>query len=156
MDRTPPPPSPFASDDDWHRWRRARRMTLPPWHADRDYVTTHALHQLPHVTRQLGTGDALSMIQRPTWWWSGSALPQSVLERHGLVPIEDEHLLVLALEPGSYDLLFIDRATGEWEVPSLERRGRDLVSLAAWRWGLNETKAAWRLARACGLRKPTA
>ena len=39
------------------------------------------------------------------------------------------------------------------KFPSLSRRSADLVVLAAWRWGLSDTKAAWRLVRLCGLRR---
>jgi len=145
------PPSPFAPDDDWRRFYEARRRTLPAWAYDRDYVTSHALEQLPRVTAQLGIGLAVAMIPRPRWW-PFAAAPEHVRQLHGTST--PGSVAVLRVEPESYDLLFIDRATGEWDCPNLARRGDDLVSLAAWRLGVSDAKAAWRLARICGLRRP--
>lgn len=155
MSGEPRPPSIFGSDDDWARYRRMRRDRLPAWHADRDYVTSVALEQLPRVCGQLGTGEAVAFLSRPRWWYQ-HGLTASELARHGFGGSPEGVVIALRNEPGSYDLIFIDRATGEWSVPNLAQSGFDLVSLAAWKWTLSDTKAAWRLARICGLRRPTA
>ena len=151
--RLPPQPSPFASDTEWAEWHRARRSGLPTWHADRDYVTGHALDRLPRICAHLGCGDAVAVLPRPQWW-SSLTPPDEVAVLHGTRGPGIEPVIAVRLERGGHDLLFVDRATGEWECPSLCRRGADLVALAAWRWGLSDTKAAWRLARLCGLWRP--
>lgn len=147
----PPTPSPFAPDDAWRRYHDARRRLLPAWAYDRDYVTGHALEQLPRVCAQLGTGEPVGVIPRPTWWFRPN-LPESVRKLHGLTT--EGRVALFRHAPGSYDLLFIDLAVGDWDCPNLKRRGPDLVDLTAWLLRLNDAKAAWRLARICGLQRP--
>ena len=137
----------------WSPDRTSKRPVRPAWYVDRDYVTGRALEHLAMVCGKLGIGETQGFIARPRWW-ANTGLPDVVLVRHGLLRSEAAVVVVLRLEPGSYDLIFIDRAVGSWAVPNLDKRGDDLVSLAAWRWGLNETNAGWRLARLCGLSKP--
>lgn len=149
----PPRPSLIGADDEWTRYRRARRDRLPAWHVDRDYVTSVALDQLPRVCGLLGTGETIALLERPDWWLS-AGLTAKERTLHGLGVSPAGVVAKLRSEPGAYDFLFIDRATGEWTVPNLTQSGYDLVSLAAWRWNLSETKAGWRLARSCGLRRP--
>jgi hypothetical protein len=149
----PPPPSPFAPDAEWAAWHRARRKAVPPWFADRAYVTGYALEYLPRVTAALGFGQAMAALPRPRWWFSLS-LPDAVVAFHGTRSEDCRPVLAVRLTEDSDDLLFIDRATGEWDVPNLCCGGEDMVALAAWRWDLSPTKAAWRLAKTCGLRRP--
>lgn len=159
MNRPPPPhPSPFAPDDDWRLWREARRKHLPPWSYDRDWLTCVALESLPRVCAQLGTGPAVAFIDRPAWWRWGACGDGTVTAAqrilHGLGPAPAAVVVAVPLVPGSASLLLIDRSTAEWDCPDAGRFGRDLVELAAWRWNLPAAKAAWRLARVCGLQRP--
>jgi hypothetical protein len=128
-----------------------RSRARPGWAYDRDYVTSHALEQLPRVCGQLGTGEAVAVLERPRWW-ATLRLREDARSLHGLRTTGS--VVALRLTENSYDLLFIDRAVGEWDCPNLSKRGDDLVSLAAWRLDLPDAKAAWRLARICGLQRP--
>jgi hypothetical protein len=151
----PQPPSPFAPDAEWRAWRRARRAAGPPWFYDADWLTSHALEEraLPVVAERLGLGDFVCELPRPRWWF-GPALHAEAAALH-LAPLPDLlPVLAVRLAPDAYDLLFLDQSLGGWEVPNLSRRGGNLVELAAWRWGMTLTKAAWRLARILGLGEP--
>ena len=145
----------FAPDADWRAWRRAKREAAPPWAFDADWLTSHALEALPTVLKALGCGKPVAKLPRPRWWF-GPDLPAGAAALHGLGPMPDlKPVVALPLESGAADLLFVDRSLGGWDCPNLSRRGDDLVRLAAWRWGLSDTKAAWRLARILGLGRPT-
>jgi hypothetical protein len=151
----PPPPSPFEPDARWRDWRRTRRERLPGWAFDADWLTSHALEALPRVLKALGCGKPVAYLPRPEWWFAPD-LPAEAVARHGLNPLPDlEPVIELPLEPGSDTRLFVDMNLGGWDCPNLCRRGDDLVSLAAWRWGLTPAKAAWELARTLGLGRPT-
>jgi hypothetical protein len=109
---------------------------------------------LPRVTEHLGLGDALCEMPRPRWW-HGATLHAEAVALHGLKPLRALlPVLVLPLEPGSADLLFLDQSLGGWDCPNLCRGDDDLVSLAAWRWGRTRASAAWHLARILGLGRP--
>jgi hypothetical protein len=149
----PPKPSPFAPDAEWTAWHRARRKAVPPWYVDRGYVNGYALEYLPRVTAALDLGEAVAALPRPRWWFS-LTLPDHLAGLHGTRLEGARPTLALRLTADSDDLLFIDRATGEWDVPNLCRGGEDLVELVAWRLDLSPTKAGWRIAKICGLRRP--
>jgi hypothetical protein len=126
-------------------------------------VTSHALELLPRVLAELGCGKLVTMLPRPRWWFA-YRVPEEVAARHGtrLQSLQESIPAILMVrltatapgEPRDTDILYIDQATGEWDCPDLCRCGDDLVALAAWRWGLSPTKAAWRLAKICGLPRP--
>ena len=150
-------PSPFAPDRQWAAWREARRPALPRWHIDRDWLTGHALDQLPRVCAQMGTGRLVAFLPRPLWWPHPMGVePLTEAQRRCHMTWHDPHdgpaaVAAMLAAPGADRLLYIDRHTGEWDEPHAGRRGADLVDLAAARWGLSGFKAAWRLARTLGL-----
>ncbi len=111
---------------------------LPAWAYHRDWLNAYALDRLPAVCAAVGTGQAVCQSDHPVWW------PAS----------EPGHVLLLRATPAAVHGLMIDRASGFWMEPKLDLRGPDLVSLVEKRLGLSPAKAAWRLARICGLRRP--
>lgn len=136
-------PRMLAPEPEWRGWLARIAREAPPWAYDPEHVTSFALELLPRVCAEIGTGEAVTTLPRPAWWrWP---CHDNTAER----PI-----MALAAKPGSYALLFIDRATGAWDCPPAARFGEELVSLAAWRWRTTPAKAAWRLAKICGLKRP--
>lgn len=115
----------------------ATRM-LPAWAYHRDWLNAYALDRLPAVCATVGTGQALAHDLHPSWW------PET----------EPGHVLVLRASPDALHVLCIDMASGFWMEPRLSLQGPDLIALAEKRLNLSPAKAAWRLARACGLRRP--
>jgi hypothetical protein len=129
-----------AAQARWFADYRRRLAGAPSWWFDREYVTAVALEMLPAVAADLGFTLACA-----TWgpgdlrWWP---------------PAEPGRVIMLA--DAERRAVFIDRASGYWIVGAFERRGADLVGLAAFRWQIDDARAAWRLARICGLRRPHA
>ena len=115
----------------------ASRM-LPAWAYHRDWLNAYALDRLPAVCAAVGTGQALCRATHPVWW------PED----------EPGHVLLLRATPEAHHGLMIDQASGFWMEPKLGLQGRDLISLIEKRLALSPAKAAWRLARVCGLRRP--
>jgi hypothetical protein len=115
----------------------ASRM-LPAWAYHRDWLNAYALDRLPAVCASLSTGPALAYDLHPEWWPA----------------LEPGRVLVLRATPTADHVLCIDMASGFWSEPSLSLQGPDLISLVEKRMGLTTAKAAWRLARAVGLRRP--
>lgn len=125
-----------------------------PWAWD-----AHLLHELvtAHLGRFLGAIDAgrpVLRLPRPPWW-GGASLPDQARALHGLDAL-DSQLCCLAVQatPAASHLLVLDLARGGWREPALDRWGAHLIGLAALRWGVSETKAAWKWARACGYPTP--
>lgn len=147
-------PSPFAPDTEWAAWRDARRRTLPAGHYDPAYLTSHALERLPAVCGAMGCGDAVRVLDRPLWW-PPTGLSEEFATFHGLRSADGKPVLAVRLTPDSYALLFLDRSTGAWDVPTIGKCGPEMVSLGAWRWGVSRLDAARRLARLCGLGRLT-
>lgn len=112
--------------------------SLPAWAYHRDWLNGYALEFLPAVCAAIETGQALQRITQPSWWPS----------------MEPGRVLALRATPAAYHCLFVDEASGFWMEPVLSMQGVDLVALVEKRLGLSPAKAAWRLARICGLRKP--
>ena len=55
--------------------------------------------------------------------------------------------------PRGLPTIFIDIGSGMWRTEDGYQRGADLIALAAFIWGLPYGKAAFRVARICGLRE---
>jgi len=133
---------PARAETEWRAWAARTARDAPVWAYDPDHINGYALDILPRVCAEIGTGEALTSIARPAWWfWGGQG---------------SGNVIVLRAKLGSRAVLCIDRATGEWDCPAASRRGETLVHLAAWRWRTTDAKAAWRLARICGLKRPLA
>jgi hypothetical protein len=115
----------------------AARM-LPAWAYHRDWLNAYALDRLPAVCAAVGTGSAVCQSDHPDWW------PED----------EPGRVLMLRATPSAFHPLMIDRASGFWMEPKLALQGPDLISLIEKRLGLSPAKAAWRLARVCGLKRP--
>jgi hypothetical protein len=112
----------------------------PSWWADLEFVNNLALGFLDAVVAKLGY-DLVCGAWEPgqvRWWpWHEPGWVLAVAERGTNEP-----------------MVYIDRASGWWVVGQWERQGPSLVKLVEWRWGLSQTKAAWRLAKLCGRRRP--
>ncbi|MFH5927132.1 hypothetical protein [Roseomonas xinghualingensis] len=113
-------------------------MHLQPYAFHRDWLNFVALDHLPALCAAVGTGPAITTLDKPLWW------PRE----------EPGRVLVLQATPDARHCLFIDRASGFWAVPVLSLRGLDLLDLVSARLRLSTTKAAWRLAKICKLRSP--
>ncbi|CAB4126857.1 hypothetical protein UFOVP78_23 [uncultured Caudovirales phage] len=136
-------------------WGARCGREAPAWAYDPEYVSGRALDILPRVCAEIGTGEAICTLPRPAWW--STPMPAEDRARHGAARFDAEpHFIVFRAKPGSYAVLVIHRSTGEWECPAATRRGENLVELAAWRWRTTPAKAAWRLGKLCGLRRPLA
>lgn len=145
----PDPPDTFraalaamnAAEDDRRRAAYRRRLaTAPGWWFDREFVNSIALEFLPVVAADLGfTTVCAAWVPGEVAWW-----PEG----------EPGHILMLA--DARHRAVFVDRASGYWIADGMTRRGTDLVGFAAYRLGVSDAKAAWRLAKLCALRRPHA
>ena len=122
----------------WGSECRNARKVLPAWSYHRDWLNGYALEFLPAVCAAVGTGPALVTLERPLWWSAE----------------EPGRVLALLATPNVRHILFLDRASGYWEEPTLALRGRDLIDLVATRHALTPAKAAWRLSKLVRLRSP--
>lgn len=88
---------------------------------------------LPVVLARMGLR-VVAALPTPEWW----SAPGPVL------------LLAPAAEDGPH--LYVDASgVAGWRDGENIRRGADIASLGAVRWGCRYGQAAWRLARLCGL-----
>jgi len=145
-------PSPFCPADEWHAYCRKVWSHYPRWGWDIAFLTEHVALQLPRVLAALRVGKLHGFIAS----YARAVAGRHVDGRLHLLPLEPEgRWLIADLEPRvpawPRHLLALDTMGFPWRVPSLARQGEDIVSLAAWRWEVNEAKAAYRLARALGL-----
>lgn len=138
-----------AQGDDWlHRYRQAC-AALPPWGFDRAFVAELAAEHLPRVLAHIGLGKLLGRISPDAKRIVGRNAPFCAL------PLDPGgRWMLFRIEPGSTDLLALDSWSHAWRCPSLDQLGADLVDLGAWRWGISDAKAAFRIARICGHPRP--
>ncbi len=134
--------------------RPQQRDQRAPWEWDAELVDTLAIDNIGRFCGAIGTGRALGFIPLPAWW--GGHAPTAETQRlHGLDGWRlARHVLLLQAAPKAKHVLAIHIPTGEWREPSLALQGPSFMSLAARRWGMSETKAAWRWAKLCGLASP--
>lgn len=122
----------------WRDQCRNAAKHLPPWAYHRDWLNGYALSMLPAVCAALGTGEAIAFLPRPAFW------PEC----------EPGRVIAVRATPQAWHLLLIDRASGFWMEPTMAMQGPDLISLTEKRSSLSTAKAAWKLARICGLKRP--
>lgn len=145
-------PSPIrCSAAEWDAHCRKVWAKFPAWAFDEGYVAALARDHLPNVLAQMGIGPLLGRISDPAHCHAvaGRGAPLMALPTD-----PDGRWLLLRVEPGSAHLLILDEAGHAWRCPSLARRGASVIELGAWRWGVSEAKAAHRIARICGQRRP--
>lgn len=145
------PPHLFnAPGDDWVDFVRAVWGNAPKWAFSPPAVRHAAQALLPRVLAQMGLGPRIGCVSEDALAIAGPGAPYSCLP---LVADADWMLFRIALtEP---DLILIEDVGHRWRCPSLARQGADLIELGAWLWGVSEGKAAFRIARLCGLKQPT-
>jgi hypothetical protein len=135
-------PNPFrGSDDEWRAWMR----DVPPWGFDRHFVAELAADHLHRVRGEMSLSEEIGRLARAP----SEVIPLSAM---WLAPFGRWMLLRLDEEPR--DLIALDTWAHAWSCPALDRAGRDLIDLGAWRWGVSHSKAAFRIARLCGRRRP--
>jgi len=131
---------------------RRRARLAKPWHWDAPLIDELCIGNLPKFLAAIETGAAVAMMALPEWW-GGEGVPLAARKRHDLrrgYP----HTICVRAKPDAMHLLCIHIPTGQWREPSLSLAGETYTSLAASRWAMSETKAAWRLAKLFGWRAP--
>lgn len=123
------PPVVTGDGDAWDAHCRKVWRAFPAYGFDRCYVAELAAEVLPRVLAQMGVGRSFGMFRGGPW-------------------------RIFSLAPDDPAFLAVNEWHHNWRCPSLAQRGPDLVSLGAWRWGISEGKAAFRIARICGRARP--
>ncbi|MCL2427893.1 MAG: hypothetical protein FWD12_01510 [Alphaproteobacteria bacterium] len=145
------PPAVRCSSDEWLDYCRAVWRRYPRWGYVPDYVEEAARDFLPRVLADIGIGPMIGRREMRDDTQTLLAVTDAVLAAD---PGRVGEWLAFRIEPGAGDILLFDEASHVWHCPALSRRGDGLIELGAWRWGLSTAKAAWRIARLCGLRSP--
>jgi hypothetical protein len=147
--RVPMPNPCRADDEEWWRFCRTVWGKFPVWGYDRAFVAELAVDFLPRVLAQMGIGRFIGCISPDARAIVSRGAPLSAL------PLDpDGRWMMMRLQPDSPDKLLLDSWSHAWRCPSLSRRGDDLIDLGAWLWNLSEAKAAFRIARLCGRKRP--
>ncbi len=121
-----------------------------PWAWDRHFVRALVDQHLGRFLGAIGAGTPIIRTPRPRWWRT-CTLSAEARALHGLDLLDGAlTCLLVQAEPGAMRLLVLDLAQDEWFDPAQDAAGDTLISLAARRWGISPTKAAWKWARACG------
>lgn len=171
--REPYPRLHDATPEAMGRWYRAFWSAFPDWGFDAVYVGEVARDFLPRVLADMGVGPMIGRVHHDPMvaLIAGATLPQLLATRPvvdwrdvlaalppQMVPLggDPEHApgLVFDLHAAPSPALFLCEASHEWRCPALARSGACLVDLGAWRWNISAAKAAHRIARLCGLRRP--
>jgi hypothetical protein len=165
------PPGFLATAEETMAHCRRVWAAFPAWGYDEFYVAEVARPLLPRILAQMNLGQAVGRVSDDTadcvimgieipdadrardwsWRWVLDHAP-----RLGLVPLRggSEYATGLMFKLPEGDLLVFDQIAHDWRCPSLARVGDDLIALGEWRWSTTRAKAAWRIARLCGLQRP--
>jgi hypothetical protein len=147
--RAPLPDPVRAADDEWQGFCRAVWSAFPAWGYDRAFLAELAAQQLPRILAQMGVSRLIGRIDPQARHIVGKGAPLATLP---LCP--DGRWMLLRLEQPAPALLALDGWSHAWRCPVLSGRGNDLIDLGAWRWATTPAKAAFRIARLCGRRRP--
>ena len=178
-DRLPPPPGLVLTPEAHMTWCRKVWAAFPAWGYDETYVEEAARPHLPRVLAQIGLGKlvarvgsdtdvlldlqgVLGLAERhvfergdhiwPDWRAVFRELPALLNAAAG--KYHPSPIMRFRLAPEDRTPLLFNDISHEWWCPRLNRQGDGLIQLGAWRWDISETKAAWRIAKLCGLERP--
>lgn len=169
-----PAPAIAAPAQDAAAWARRVWGAFPAWGFDAAYLDEAGRSMLPRALAVIGIGPARSKVGArftvmaeleplvlgprllkfglPSWpLWRDMLAAWPVLATDAFAGAE---IIRFDLSPTDETPLLLHPVSLEWACPALVRQGDGLVALAAWRWEISETKAAWRLARRLGLERP--
>jgi hypothetical protein len=147
--RIPVPNAFRAEDADWTGFCRSVWLRFPAYGFDRDFVAELAADCLPRVLGQMGFAKLCGRIAGDAKAIVGRGAPFAALPLGG-----DGRWMLFRLTPPAPELIAFDERGHAWRCPSLGAQGNDLIDLGAWRWGIGEAKAAFRIARLCGRKRP--
>jgi len=142
----------FLTDPEKARDFQARedsnaRKHLPKWAYNRSWLNFYALDLLPSLIHEMGVGPAICVMHPPDHpkWWPAHE-PGHVIMIKAKDRWEGRQRVVTSL--------CIDLASGYWCNCPRTMQGPDLISLYEKRFNISPAKAAWRIARTCGLKRP--
>lgn len=169
------PPSGLFDHVAWNRYARQVYAAYPPWGWCPHYVAELARGHLPRICGAIGLGPLLGCVSEDpadahafgiavpeaeeallwSWRWLVAHAPR-IGAGDPLLPLagEGEGLAFRLAPGGDAPLLILDRISGEWVCPALDREGVSLIELMAWRLEISHARAASRIARLCGVARP--
>lgn len=145
----------LCTQAEWSVYCRKVWARFPAWGFDAAYLTEVARPFLPRIMAEMGFGRFCGFLADASGHgFYSRAIAGDAAPTVALPLFADGRWRMFRLEPNSPDFFALDDWSHAWFCRSLARRGESLLDLGAWRWGVSEAKAAHRIARLCGIRRP--